>query len=135
MRRDEEQWQGHLTVVLDAREGELDPDRFERAVSTCAGLVHAVADAGDRVRLCITDGTDSGMVDGRRGAGALLELLALVGQHPDGQWTLPLPDPRTEETAIVVTGRSEPTELCAQLEADGFAHVQIHAVRPRGLQA
>lgn len=132
VRRDEEQWQGHLTVVLDAREGALDADRFERAVSVCAGLVHAVADTGDRVRLCITDGTDSGMVDGRRGSSELLELLALVRQHDDTPWALPLPDPRTEETAIVVTGRAEPAELCARLEADGFAHVQVHTVEPPG---
>ncbi len=132
VRRDEEQWQGHLTVVLDARGDALDEDGFERAVSTCAGLVHAAGESGDRVRLCFTDGTDSGMVDGRRGAGALLELLALVEQHADHTWTLPLPDPRAQEAAVLVTGRSEPAELCARLQADGYAQVHVQAVAASG---
>jgi uncharacterized protein (DUF58 family) len=80
VRRDEERWQGHLTVVLDQRPSSMSPDGFEEAVSAAASLVHAAAEAGDRIRLVRTDGSDSAMVDAHRGEPALLEDLALVGQ-------------------------------------------------------
>lgn len=125
VRRDEEPWQGHLTVVLDCRSGALDPDRFERAVSAAAGLVHAVAEAGDRVRLVLTDGTDSAMVDGRRASGALLESLALAAQHDEAEVVLPLPDPRGAEPAIVVSGGGEPGPLADLLRGDGYGPLTV----------
>ena len=46
VRRDEERWQGHLTVLLDAqRRCARAPRRFERAVSAAAGIIHAVAES------------------------------------------------------------------------------------------
>lgn len=125
VRRDEEPWQGHLTVVLDAREDAMSPVDFERAVSAAGGLVHAVAEAGDRVRLVVTDGTDSGMVDGRRASGALLETLALVAQHPPGGLRVPTPDPRHDEPAVLVTGGDEPGTLAAGLDDAGYGRVRV----------
>lgn len=125
VRRDEEPWQGHLTVVLDGRLGVLGPDDFERAVSAAGGLVHAVAEAGDRVRLVVTDGTDSGMVDGRRASGTLLETLAVVDQHPADRLHLAPPDARHDEPVVLVTGPTEPGPLAAALEQAGYGHARI----------
>lgn len=84
VRRDEERWQGHLTVVLDADADAMPVDAFEQAVSAAASLVHAVAEGGDRVRVVVPGTLDSGMVDARRAEGALLEQLALVQQVSRG---------------------------------------------------
>ncbi|MEZ5140325.1 MAG: DUF58 domain-containing protein [Acidimicrobiales bacterium] len=66
VRRDEERWQGHLTLVLDVDPAAMPADAFEQAVSAAASVVHHVAESGDRIRLVASDGYDSGMVDARR---------------------------------------------------------------------
>lgn len=81
VRQDDPPWQGHLTVLLDARIDHTDPERFEVAVSAAASLLHAVAERGHRLRLVVTDGTDTGQVDARSHEDDLLELLAVVERH------------------------------------------------------
>jgi uncharacterized protein (DUF58 family) len=104
VRRDEEGRRGLLVVVLDARASTMAPDRFEAAVSDAAGLVDAAAQTGHRLRLAVSDGTDTGVVDARRGRLPLMELLAHVLQHPDAQLTLPATDARTSDRIVVLTG-------------------------------
>jgi uncharacterized protein (DUF58 family) len=104
VRRDEERWQGHATVLLDCRRHALDPDAFERAVSAAASLVHAIAQSGDRVRLVTTVGLDSGMVDARRNEGVLLEELAIVEQHEGELAPAPLPERTGTESLVVLAG-------------------------------
>ena len=125
VRRDEERWQGHLTVVLDARAGVLGPDDFERAISATAGIVHAVAAAGDRVRLAITDGSDTGMVEAQRTTHSILEDLALLAQHgdigdeDDFDGELPTADARRPSTVVVLTG-AQPGQIIRALGDRGF---------------
>lgn len=113
VREDDPPSQGRQTLVLDGRaftardpdEDRLDP-RFERAVSIAASILDAAARRGDRTRLLMTDGTDSGLVEARSGRALLLEHLALVGPHPDGR--LPGPHPgsgtRTGRWTVVAGG-------------------------------
>lgn len=103
VRRDEQAHRGLLVVLLDARREAMEPEPFEWAVSSAAGLVHAAADAGHRVRLAISDGTDTGPVDAQRHRRALLERLAHVGQH-EGRAVLPAPDRTDADRAVLVTG-------------------------------
>ncbi|MFN8017902.1 MAG: DUF58 domain-containing protein [Acidimicrobiales bacterium] len=106
------------TVVLDCRRSAMDPEAFELAVSRAAGLVHAVAVAGDLVRLMATDGLDTGMVDARRNEVLLLEHLAVVAQH-EGAGDLPgdLPSPgaahrgRHDAPPVVLTSGPEPLHV------------------------
>jgi uncharacterized protein (DUF58 family) len=105
VRRDEERWQGQTTVLVDCREGSLTAEEFEAAVSGAAGLVHALADAGDRVRLVTTGGLDSTMVDARRSEGVLFEELALVTQHRAAPHPMPAPHHPGREALVVVAGR------------------------------
>lgn len=105
VRRDEEQWQGHLTVVVDAAADAMGPEAFERAVSLAAGFVHAAAEAGDQVRLVVGP-DDSGMVDAHRAQGALLERLALVGQHPEPNAVPVATDLRSASALVVIVGPS-----------------------------
>ncbi|WP_426572578.1 DUF58 domain-containing protein [Aquihabitans sp. McL0605] len=124
VRRDEERWQGHLTLLLDARSGVLGAADFERAISAAAGVVHSIAESGDRVRLADTGGTDSGMVDARRGAHALMEDLALVDQHAAEEVALPHADPRRPTPLVLLTGR-DPSGLVAGLVACGFPDLTV----------
>lgn len=84
VRLDDPPWQGRHTVILDARSID-DEDRFERSVSAAASLVHAAAVRGDRVRLVLSNGTDTGTIDARAGRDTLLEHLALVEAEPSGR--------------------------------------------------
>lgn len=103
VRLDDPPWQGQLTVVLDARADHIDAERFEVAVSLAASLLHAVAEQGDRARLVVTDGTDTGALDARTAHDLFLEHLAVVARHPG--LTLP-PEPATAASGerVVVSG-------------------------------
>ncbi len=118
VRRDEERWQGHATVLLDCRRVALDPERFERAVSAAASLVHAMAEAGDRVRLVTTDGLDTAMVDARRAEPVLLAELAVVAQH-DATAALAPPPERVGTESLVVLGGADAEALAASAAAFG----------------
>lgn len=107
VRQEDPPWQGHVTVLLDARSSRVSAERFEYAVTGAASIVHAVSRAVDRIRLVISDGTDSGLVDARAARENLLEHLAMVQVH-DGDRPLPHPplDGRHRTgTLVVVTGR------------------------------
>lgn len=107
VRRDEERWQGHLTVLVDTRSAAMTADAFEEAVSAAASLVHAAAEAGDRVRVLRSDGADSGLVDARRAEPALLEDLALVHQQDHGELVAtPDRDGDRRSGLVVLTGGS-----------------------------
>ena len=132
VRQDDPPWQGHLTVLLDAREERLDAERFELAVSAAASLVHTVAVRGDRVRLIITDGTDTGLLDARAGRDTLLEHLAVIDRHPGGDLPEPARDGRARTGGLVlVTGTPTSADL-ARLAAQRprFASVRLVAVDP-----
>ncbi|MCB1039071.1 MAG: DUF58 domain-containing protein, partial [Acidimicrobiales bacterium] len=75
VRRDEERPQGQVSVLLDTGEW-ASAAAFEQAVSAAATLVHATAQADDRIRLQTTSGFDSGALEARHSEGALLETLA-----------------------------------------------------------
>jgi uncharacterized protein (DUF58 family) len=105
VRRDEERWQGQTTVLVDCREDSLDAEEFEAAVSGAATLVHALAVAGDRVRLICTGGLDTTMVDARRSEAVLLEELAVVTQHRGELPPIPPPQHPHREALVVLTGR------------------------------
>lgn len=107
VRQDEPPWQGHLTVMLDARTARTDATRFEFAVSAAASLVHAVSRQGDRVRLVVTDGTDTGLLDARASRDTLLEHLSVVARHDDPDLPDPPLDGRRHTGALaVITGRA-----------------------------
>jgi uncharacterized protein (DUF58 family) len=112
VRQDDPPWQGQLTVVLDARADRIDGPAFETAVSAAASLLNAAAERGERTRLLVTDGFDSGPADARTALDLLLERLALVDRHTGG--TLPhLPDrdrPGAGEL-VVITGRLTPADF------------------------
>lgn len=131
VRQEDPPWQGHLTLLLDARADRVSPDRFEYAVTAAASIVHAFARVGDRLRLMMTDGTDTGLVDARAAEQTLLEHLALVEVHPGGR---PFPRPpadgrRGTGTLVVITGRpgSEDLDLAAGLRSR-FGSVLVVAV-------
>ncbi|MCU1352864.1 MAG: hypothetical protein JWM05_2073 [Acidimicrobiales bacterium] len=84
VRQDQVPWQGRTTVLLDARQGTTTPDGFELAVSAAASIVMASRDRTDRVRLLITDGTDSGYADTHAQVEGVMEQLAVVEQHRGG---------------------------------------------------
>ena len=119
VRRDEERWQGHLAVLLDTRADALDPLAFEQAVSAAAGIVDAVAEAGDRVRLLTSTGTDSGMVDALRARYGLLEDLALVEQDRHHPVELPAGAGRAPTGLVVLTG-PDGGELAESVRDLGF---------------
>lgn len=119
VRRDEERWQGHLTVLLDTRADACSPEAFERAVSAAAGIVDAVAARGDRVRFCTTSGHDSGMVDAQRCTHALFDDLAMVDPDPSTPIDLPQADPRHPVAMVVLTG-DDPASLVAVAEEHGW---------------
>ncbi|MEO6989425.1 MAG: DUF58 domain-containing protein, partial [Aquihabitans sp.] len=134
VRQDDPPWQGHLTIVLDARSANSDGAGFEVAVSAAASLVQTVAEKGDRIRLVITDGSDSGLVDARATRDTLLERLALVDRHGDG----PLPEPpldggRRRGDLVVISGGLVHDEI-ARLQAlrSRFAHARLVLTHPVG---
>ena len=114
VRQDDPPWQGHLTVVLDARADHIGGPAFETAVSAAASLLNAAAERGERTRLLVTDGTDSGPSDARTALDLLLERLALVDRHPGG--ALPHLTERDRPGAgdvVVITGRIDADDLAA----------------------
>jgi uncharacterized protein (DUF58 family) len=115
VRQDEEHHQGLTTLWLDRRVGRLDAEGFERAVSAAASLLHAIARAGDRVRLMDSAGSDSGPVDARSHRAVLLEHLALADQHPDSDWHPPAHVGSTAGRVVALTGGGPSPELAAAL--------------------
>ncbi|CAN5849132.1 DUF58 domain-containing protein [soil metagenome] len=114
VRQDDPPWQGHVTVVLDGREDRIDPVRFEVAVSAAASVVQAVALKGDRVRLVMTGGTDTGLVDARGRLDTLLEHLALVQRHPGGRLPdIPVDGRSRTGALVVVSGDADRDDLGA----------------------
>lgn len=132
VRQDDPPWQGHLTVLLDARADRVDADRFEVAVSAAASLLSAVAVRGDRARLVLTDGTDSGLVDARAGRDTLLEHLAVVERHGPGALPEPAADGRSRTGGLVVVTGSPTVDDVARVTAQRarFASVLLVAVGP-----
>lgn len=115
VRQDDPQWQGHVTILLDAREHRTDADQFEVAVSAAASVLNAVAERGDRTRLVVTDGTDTGPTDARSTRDLLFEHLAVVERHPGGTLPEPPADGRASAGELVfITG---------SLDADELAHL------------
>jgi uncharacterized protein (DUF58 family) len=78
VRQDEVPWQGRATVLLDARRDTTSAESFELAVSAAASIVTASFRHRDLARLIITDGTDSGYVDGHAQVDRVMEQLAVV---------------------------------------------------------
>lgn len=112
VREDDPPWRGHLTVVLDAREHVLDAASFEIAVSAAASILYAVARRGDRCRLLVTDGTDSGLGSDRGTADVLLDRLAVVERHGGGALPDAPIDGRTRTGGLVlVTGAAASDEV------------------------
>jgi uncharacterized protein (DUF58 family) len=135
VRQDDPPWQGQLTVVLDARADRLDPERFEVAVSAAASLVHAVAQRGDRVRLVLSDGTDTGMVDARAGRDTLLEHLALVERHDATALPEPASDGRGRAGGLVVVAGAPDADDLALLAAQRSRYGAVRLVAVLGHDA
>lgn len=119
------------TVVLDAREGVLDPDRFELAVEVVASIVVAAIDRGFPVQLT---GTGPELRRGRPvgDRATVLDLLAAVGRHPDADLDVVLGEVlRTSagRALIVVTGAASVQDL-ARLASAGrrFREVVVVSV-------
>lgn len=127
VRLDDPPWRGHLTVVLDGRSDRIDPDDFERAVSAAASLVHAAALRGDRVRLVLPDGRDSGLVEGRLHTDGLLDRLAVVDRGGAGPLPEISPGARARSGGlVVVTGGLDRSELAALgRHPERFASVRV----------
>lgn len=132
VRQDDPPWQGHLTVLLDGREERLGAEQFEVAVSAAASLVNAIAIRGDRARLIITNGTDTGLLDARAGRDTLLEHLAVVQRHRGGHLPEPAIDGRTRTGGLIlVTGTPNGRDL-ARLVAQRprFANIRLVIIDP-----
>lgn len=137
VRQNDPPWQGHLTVLLDAREGHIGASEFEVAVSAAASVLHAVAERGDRTRLLITDGTDTGPTDARSARDVLLEHLAVVHRHRGADLPEPAPDQRSATgDLLVLTGRVDHDEI-ARLSflRHRFATTHVVAFQPGGTVA
>ena len=132
VRQDDPPWQGHLTVVLDAREERLDADQFEVAVSAAASLVNAIAVRGDRARLIITNGTDTGLLDARAGRDTLLEHLAVVKLHQGGELPEPALDGRSRTGGLIlVTGTPNGSDLARLVaQRSRFATIRLVIIDP-----
>lgn len=128
VRQDDPPWQGHLTVVLDAREDRLDADRFELAVSAAASLVHAVALRGDRARLLVSDGTDTGLLDARAGRDRLLEHLAVVGRHAGGALPTPALEGRARSGGVVFIGGPPTADDLGTVHAQRVRYATVRLV-------
>jgi uncharacterized protein (DUF58 family) len=133
VRQDDPPWQGQLTVLLDAREDRIDGPAFEQAVSAAASLLQAVAERGDRARLLITDGTDTGLVDARTDRETLLERLAVVDRHPGGELAdPPLAGPGRTGGLVVVTGTPTATDRArVAAQQARFAAVRLVTIAAR----
>ncbi len=134
VRQDDPQWQGHVTILLDAREHRIEADRFEVAVSAAASILNAVAERGDRTRLVVTDGTDTGPTDARSTRDLLFEHLAVVERHAGGT----LPEPPTDGRAstgelVFITGSLDAAELARLTHLrHRYATTQVVLVEPSG---
>ena len=129
VRQDDPPWRGHITVLLDARDERTDPGRFELAVTATASILHAAAQQGDRARLIITDGTDTGLIDARAGADTLMEHLALVSLHAGGGLPDTPADGRMSTGSLVLVSGSPTAADLAALSAHRarFATVRVVA--------
>lgn len=135
VREDDPPSQGRQTVVFDGRafdpvhpnEDRLDP-RFERAVSIAASILDAAARRGDRTRLLMTDGTDTGLLEARSGRALLLEHLALVGPHPDGLLPAPSLGARTGTGRWTVVAGALDRELAALVTGQARAVASITVI-------
>ncbi len=128
IRRDDPLWKGHITVLLDGREDRVDAETFEVAVCAAASLIHAVAAKGDRCRLVITDGTDSGLVDARAAQDTLLEYLAVVSRHAPQQLNTSNTGARGRTGGLVLmTSEPTPADL-AHLRAAQRTFATVHLV-------
>lgn len=78
IRQHELPWQERTTVLLDVRSQSHTEATFERAVSAAASILVTAHGDDDQVRLCSTDGGDSGFGLGRAHLDALLHHLALL---------------------------------------------------------
>jgi uncharacterized protein (DUF58 family) len=135
VRQDEEHHQGLTTIWLDRRRGRLDEDGFERAVSAAASLVHAIALAGDRVRVIDSTGADSGLVDARSHRGVLLEHLALATRHQDDRWHPPAHVGSGAGRVIALTGPAGATDDLAAALAGARAVTVVAFGEPDGVPA
>lgn len=119
VRQDDPPWQGQVTVVLDGRAERIDGPAFETAVSAAASLLNAAAERGERTRLLVTDGFDSGPADARTALDLLLERLALVDRHDGG--ALPHLGDRARPVTgeiVVITGRLTAADLAELSRVD-----------------
>lgn len=134
VRQDDPPWQGHLTILLDARHDHGDDVGFEVSVSAAASLVQTVAEKGDRIRLVITDGTDSGLVDARATRDTLLEHLALVNRHDGGSLPEPPLDGRRRRGDLVVISGGITLDEAEGLQRlrTRFAHTRLVVTHPVG---
>jgi uncharacterized protein (DUF58 family) len=82
IRQDELPWQGRVTVMADLREGVHTPSSLELALSAVASIVRANIAHRRQVRLCTTDGTDTGYGGGQPHLQTVLEYLAGADVHP-----------------------------------------------------
>jgi len=132
VRQDDPPWRGHLTLMLDGREDRIDAERFELAVSAAASILHAVALRGDRARLIITDGTDTGLTDARSSGDTLLEHLALVDRHPGTDLPEAPADGRIRTGGLVlVTGSATPDDVARfATHRDRYASARIVTIDP-----
>lgn len=132
VRQDDPLWQGHLTVLLDARAEHVGAAGFEACVSAAASLVQTVAEKGDRIRLIITDGTDSGLVDARSTRDTLLEHLAVVSRHTGGSLPQPPLDGRRRRGDLVVISGDVDIDEIQQLQGlrTRFAHTRLVLAHP-----
>jgi uncharacterized protein (DUF58 family) len=108
VRQDDPPWQGHLTVVLDARADHIGGPAFETAVSQASLLERRAASAP----ACWSTATP--VADARAAIDLLLERLALVDRHPGG--ALPHLTERDRPGAgdvVVITGRIDADDLAA----------------------
>ena len=126
VRQDDPPWQGRQTILLDARTGADRPRRevddcFERAVSAAASLINAAAVRGDRCRLLLTDGTDTGTIDARAARDTFLEHLALVEPQRSDALPATVREGRNHAGTLTVVTRTI-DEPVAQLLADQTRH-------------
>jgi uncharacterized protein (DUF58 family) len=82
IRQDELPWQGRVTVLADLRGEVHTPASLELVLSAVASIVRASIANRRQVRLCTTDGTDTGYGGGQSHLQAVLEYLAGADVHP-----------------------------------------------------
>ncbi len=82
IRQDELPWQGQVTVLADLRSAVHSAPSLELALSAVASIVHVSVTHRRQVRLCTTDGVDTGYGGGQPHLQTMLEYLAGAGLHP-----------------------------------------------------